>query len=78
MQVMEAIGKIRQAYLVHGEPLKLICRELLVSWKVVRKVLRSGTTSLAYKWKIQPLPKFGLWKGDLERLLTTSADPTTT
>jgi transposase len=73
MLVVETIGKIRRAYFVQGKPIKAICRELKVSRKVVRKVLRSGATSFEYEREVQPLPKIGPWKGDLERILTTNA-----
>jgi transposase len=73
MLVVETIGKIRRAYFVQGKPIKAICRELKVSRKVVRKVLRSGATSFEYEREIQPLPKIGPWKGDLERILTANA-----
>jgi transposase len=69
MLVVETIGKIRRAYFVQGKPIKAICRELKVSRKVVRKVLRSGATSFEYEREVQPLPKIGPWKGDLERIL---------
>jgi transposase len=75
MLVVETIGKIRRAYFVQGKPIKAICRELKVSRKVVRKVLRSGATSFEYEREVQPLPKVGPWKGDLERLL--AANPAT-
>ena len=45
MLVVETIAKIRRAYFVQGKPIKEICRELKVSRKVVRKVLRSGATA---------------------------------
>ena len=73
MLVVETIGKIRRAYLVQGKPIKAICRELKVSRKVVRKVLRSGATSFEYEREIQPLPKIGPWKADLERILAANA-----
>jgi len=73
MLVVETIGKIRRAYFVQGKPIKAICRELKVSRKVVRKVLRSGATSFEYEREVQPLPKVGPWKGDLERLLAANA-----
>jgi DNA-binding transcriptional regulator LsrR (DeoR family) len=41
MLVVETIAKIRRAYFVQGKSIKAICRELRVSRKVVRKVLRS-------------------------------------
>jgi transposase len=73
MLVVETIGKIRRAYFVQGKPIKAICRELKVSRKVVRKVLRSGATLFEYEREVQPLPKIGPWKADLERILATNA-----
>ena len=73
MLVVETIGKIRRAYFVQGKPIKAICRELRVSRKVVRKVLRSGATSFEYEREVQPLPKVGPWKADLERILAANA-----
>ena len=73
MLVVETIGKIRRAYFVQGKPIKAICRELKVSRKVVRKVLRSGATSFEYEREVQPLPKIGPWKADLERILSANA-----
>ena len=61
MLVVETIGKIRRAYFVQGKPIKAICRELKLSRKVVRKVLRSGATSFEYEREVQPLPKIGPW-----------------
>jgi len=45
MLVVETIAKIRRAYFVHGQPMKAICRDLGVSRKVVRKVIRSEATA---------------------------------
>ena len=73
MLVVETIGKIRRAYFVQGKPIKAICRELQVSRKVVRKVLRSGATAFEYEREVQPLPKIGPWKADLERMLAANA-----
>ena len=73
MLVVETIGKIRRAYFVQGKPIKAICRELKVSRKAVRKVLRSGATSFEYEREVQPLPKIGPWKADLERILAANA-----
>jgi hypothetical protein len=41
MLVVETIAKVRRAYFVQGKAIKQICRELKLSRKVVRKVLRS-------------------------------------
>src|SRR5262245_47478722 len=58
MLVVETIGKIRRAYFVQGKSIKAICRELKLSRKVVRKVLRSGATSFEYEREVQPLPNW--------------------
>ena len=67
---METIAKVRRAYFVQGKSIKAICRELRVSRKVVRKVLRSGATEFSYERAVQPLPKIGPWKADLDRILS--------
>src|SRR3982750_3994976 len=69
MLVVETIAKIRRAYFVHGQPIKAICRELGVSRKVVRKVIRSQATEFRYERETQPLPKIGAWSAELDRLL---------
>jgi transposase-like protein len=40
MLLVETIAKIRRAFFVQGKSIKAICRELGVSRKVVRKVIR--------------------------------------
>ena len=69
MLVVETIAKIRRAYFVQGKPIKEICRELRVSRKVVRKVVRSGATEFRYERESQPLPRIGPWRERLEELL---------
>ena len=49
MLVVETIAKIRRAYFVQGKAIKAICRELRVSRKVVRKVMRSEATEFRYE-----------------------------
>jgi DNA-binding transcriptional regulator LsrR (DeoR family) len=49
MLVVETIAKVRRAYFAQGKPIKAICRELTVSRKVVRKVIRSGATAFVYE-----------------------------
>ncbi|MDO9714123.1 IS21 family transposase, partial [Paracraurococcus lichenis] len=56
-----------------GRSIKAICRELGLSRKVVRKVLRSGATEFRYERTRQPLPKLGAWQGELDRLLEENA-----
>jgi len=73
MLVVETIAKIRRLALVQGKPIKQICRELKVSRKVVRKVLRSGETEFRYERKHQPLPRMEAWRGELNRLLSANA-----
>jgi hypothetical protein len=36
-------------------------------------VLRSGAKSFEYEREVQPLPKIGSWKTDLERILAANA-----
>ena len=49
MLVVETIARIRRAHLIQGKSIKAICRELRVSRKVVRKVLRSEATEFHYE-----------------------------
>jgi transposase len=69
MLILETIAKIRRAFFVQGKSIKLICRELGVSRKVVRKVLRSEATEFRYERETQPLPKIGPWTDQLDELL---------
>ena len=73
MLVVETIAKVRRLHLVQGLGIKAICRELGLSRKVVRKVLRSGATEFRYERTRQPMPKLGAWQGDLDRLLEENA-----
>jgi transposase len=69
MLVVETIAKIRRAYFTLGKPIKEICRELRISRKVVRKVIRSNATEFHYARSRQPLPRIGPWRERLESLL---------
>jgi len=69
MLVVETIAKIRRAYFKLGKPIKEICRELRVSRKVVRKVIRSDATEFRYERSRQPLPRIGPWHERLEGCL---------
>jgi transposase len=69
MLIVETIAKIRRAFFVQGKPIKAICRELRVSRKVVRKVIRSEATEFRYERDAQPLPKIGPWRDKLDQLL---------
>ena len=72
MLVVETIAKIRRAYFVQQKSIKAICRELRVSRKVVRKVVRSEATSFHYEREQQPRPKLGPWQDELEKLLAVN------
>ena len=69
MLIVETISKIRRAYFIQKKPIKVICRELRVSRKVVRKVIRSEATEFRYERTAQPLPKLGAWVSALDALL---------
>ena len=69
MLVVETIAKIRRAVLVQGKSIKAICRDLRVSRKVVRKVLRSEATEFRYEREERPLPRIGPWQEALDQLL---------
>jgi CRP-like cAMP-binding protein len=56
MLVVETIAKIRRAYFAQNKPIKTISRELRVSPKVVRKVIRSQATEFRYERSRQARP----------------------
>jgi transposase len=72
MLVVETIARIRRAYFAQDKSIKAICRELHVSRKVVRKVLRSGSTEFRYERDQQPMPRLGAWREELDRLLAAN------
>src|SRR5260370_7574187 len=72
MLVLETVAKIRRAYFVQKKTIKAICRELRVSRKVVRKVLRSEATEFHYERGEQPLPRIGPWQDALDRMLASN------
>ena len=69
MLVVETIGRIRRAHFVQGRTIKEIARDLRVSRNTVRKVPRSGSTEFRYEREVQPRPKLGAWRAELDRLL---------
>ena len=76
MLIVETIAKIRRLALVQGMPIKAICRELGISRKVVRKVLRTEETEFKYERVRQPQPKLGPWLDKLDgMLLSNEAKP---
>jgi transposase len=76
MLVVETIAKIRRAYFAQGKSIKAICRELHVSRKVVRKVIRTEATEFRYERSTQPMPKVGPWRDALDRLLLANEGKT--
>ena len=72
MLVVETIARIRRARFVRGKSIEAICRELRVSRKVVRKVLRSEATEFRYERERQPMPRLGAWRQELDRLLAAN------
>ena len=70
MLVVETIARIRRERFVKGKSIKEIVRELKVSRNTVRKVLRSGATSFEYMRAVQPRPKLGSRRADLDRMLS--------
>src|SRR6201996_1207546 len=73
MLVVETIGRIRREHVVKGKSIREIARDLKVSRNTVRKVLRSGETSFSYQREVQPRPKIGRWKAELDGLLAKNA-----
>ena len=69
MLIVETVGRIRRDHFVRGKPIKEIARELRISRNTVRKVLRSGEASVSYEREVQPRPRLGRWKADLDRML---------
>src|ERR1700749_3048015 len=72
MLVLETVAKIRRAYFVQRKTIKAICRELRVSRKVVRKVLRSEATRFHYERGDQPQPRIGPWREALDEMLASN------
>jgi transposase len=73
MLIVETIGRIRREHLVKGKSIKEIARDLKISRNTVRRILRSGETSFSYEREVQPRPRLGSWKADLDRMLTINA-----
>ncbi len=72
MLVVETIGRIRREHFVKGKSIKAIVRELKVSRNTVRKVLRSGATAFEYGRQLQPQPRLGPWRDDLDQMLAAN------
>ena len=77
MLVVETIGRIRREHLSKGKSIREIARDLKISRNTVRKIIRSDETALSYERQIQPRPKLGRWKADIDRMLAKNADAPT-
>jgi len=73
MLVVETIARIRREHFVKGKTIKEIARDLGVSRNTVRRVLRSGETSVEYERTVQPRPKLGRWTAEVDALLEGNA-----
>src|SRR6201995_901689 len=74
MLIVETIGRIRRAHLWSGKSIRQIARDLKISRNTVRRILRSRETSFSYEREIQPRPKLGRWKAEIDRMLTKNAE----
>lgn len=73
MKGVDTIARVRREHFVRGKTIKEIVRDLHVSRNTVRKILRSGATVFEYERTVQPRPRLGPWRAELERLLTANA-----
>ena len=73
MKGVDTIARVRREYLVRGRSIREIARELHISRNTVRKILRSGETEFIYERTVQPQPKLGSWRAELDRLLAVNA-----
>src|SRR6202012_1890402 len=64
MLIVETVGRIRREHLVKGKSIKEIARDL--------KISRSEETSSSYDREVQPRPRLGRWKAELDRMLTAN------
>jgi len=74
MLVVGTIGRIPREHFVEGKSIKEIARDLNLSRNPVRKVLRSEETSFFYERQVQPGPKLGRWKEELDRVLAANVE----
>jgi transposase len=73
MLVLETVAKIRREHFARGKGVKTIAREMGLARNTVRKVLRSGETSLEYERREQPHPKLGTFIERLGGMLEANA-----
>jgi hypothetical protein len=72
MLTVDTIAKIRRAFFVEKKPIKAICRELKRSRTAVRRAIRCEATEFRYERSVQPMPKLGAWREQLDKLLAAN------
>jgi transposase len=72
MKGVDTIARVRREFFVRGRSIKEIARELHISRNTVRKIVRSGETAFTYERSVQPQPRLGRWRNDLDRMLATN------
>nr|POF20630.1 transposase [Quercus suber] len=72
MKGVDTIARIRREFFIRGRSIKEIVRDLHVSRNTVRKVVRTGRTAFEYEREVQPMPKLGQWRADLDELLAAN------
>ena len=72
MLTVDTIAKIRWAFFVEKKPIKAICRELKRSRTAVRRAIRAEATEFRYERSVQPMPKLGAWRKQLDELLAAN------
>src|ERR1700678_726807 len=70
MLIVETIDRIRRAHLWSGKSIRQIARDL----KILAEYGSPGETSFSYEREIQPRPKLGRWKAEIDRMLTKNAE----
>jgi hypothetical protein len=73
MTGVDTIARVPREHFIRGKTIKEIVRELHVSRNTVHKILRSGATEFEYERTVQPQPRLGPWREQLERLLSANA-----
>ncbi len=68
MLVVETVVRIRREY-AGGKPIKEIARDLRLSRKVVRKAIRAPEGAFDYHRSVQPLPRIGPFREQIDALL---------
>lgn len=69
MKGVDTIARVRREHFVRHRSIREISRDLHLSRNTVRKILRSEVTEFHYEREVQPLPRIGPWREQLDRLL---------